>query len=129
MTIDEANSEVIRLTKSQAAAVLHRLEIGDTIAEVFGDTDGMEHLMSGAFARAEEMAKELRRDGTITVDPGSELDEAILTDCIDGSTWCAIHEDDSYQKRQAVANALYAAAACFEQAFGLEPGDISVVTE
>lgn len=108
--------------------MLHRLDIGDTIAGVFADTDGMEHLADLVVDRAEAMGKELRATGCITADPDSELDEAILTDCIDGSVWMPQFDDESPQAKSAAYRAISGAARAIEVFFGIEPGDIDVPT-
>jgi hypothetical protein len=122
----------MQFTEAQKQAILHRLDIGECIAEVFADTDGMGHLSVDAAARARAMAQELKATGIITSDSGCELDREILIDCIDGSTWYAVHEgygEASNQKLAAIVNALAGSAAIIEVFYGLEPGVITVVTE
>jgi hypothetical protein len=119
---------IIEFTKAQADAVSHRLDLFDIFAQVFADTDGMEHLAGAADERAREMSVELYLTGAVTVDPGSELDEAILSDCIDGSTWVAVHDTTGADPRS-VAGAIKSltnAARKIEVAFGLPAGELSV---
>jgi hypothetical protein len=119
----------IHLTAGEARAILHRLESWDCLRDVFADTDGLEHLAEPTPDRAEYMARELRNNGYVHVDPASELDREILVECVEGSTWPAIHhpDNDTNNTRQAHAGAcrcLHGAKLKIADAFGLDPHDI-----
>lgn len=121
-----AVSQLLIFTPSQVRALLHRLDLGDVFAEVFADTDGLEHLAGDAEARARSMSRELTFGGTLVSDPSSELDREILCECIAGSTWFAVHDnaDTSPQARASAARALSGAAAQISVFYGCEPPDV-----
>lgn len=123
-----AGMKTITFTKAQAAAVLHRMECGDCIAEVFNDTDHLMHMADAVEARAFVLATELTATGCVTIDPTSELDTALMLETIEGSTWVAVH-DNTEVSRQALSaseQTLKTAAATIECAFDLPAGSIEV---
>ena len=122
---------MLRFTTGETQAILHRLEIGECIAEVFADTDGIEHLAPLVEARAREMAFQLSKTHNIESKGDCELDMEILVDCLDGSTWYEVHEgygEASNQKLTAITNSLRSAAAKVEAFYNIPRGDINVVT-
>lgn len=122
---------MLRFTAGEVQAILHRLAIEECIADVFRDTDGMEHLAPLVEARAREMALQLCKTHNIESREDCELDREILVDCLDGSTWYAVHEgygEANHQKLAAVATSLKSAAAKVEAFYNLPSGDINVVT-
>ena len=82
----------VALTPKQAEALLDRADGagGQCIAEALGiPTDE-------AFAAAERLVIEQLRGGQIdldAMDATGPLPRRILADCLDGSTWCALHDD------------------------------------
>lgn len=113
-----ARSLAIMFTRGEARALLHRLEVWDCIA------DALDNPAAGE--RAEEMERELRNCGYLHVDTDSALDLDVLTDCIESSTWPAIHDPDGHtdNTRQAHAGAvrcLHGAMLKVAQAFGKSP--------
>lgn len=82
-------ARLINFTRGEARALLHRLESG-TLAEFAGDcpSDWVE-------ARCAYFARDLKtREPFVCVHPegtpGRALDLALLTECIEGSTWPAV---------------------------------------
>jgi hypothetical protein len=123
--------KLLKFTKSEADAILHRLDIGEVIEECFYDTDGMEHLAPFVVTRAKELSAMISETGGVTIGLSSELDREILVDCLDGSTWYAVHEgygEASSQKLASIVGALTGAAEKVEDFFGIPRGDINVVT-
>lgn len=116
----------ITLTPAEREAVAHRLGLAENIAEVFADTEELEHLAPVAEDRARELCLELERTGAVTVDPESELDREIMVETLAGSTYAAGFVDDSPQKQAAIRRALESAAEKIEVAFGLDPDEIEV---
>lgn len=118
----------ITFTKAQAQAILHRLECGDLIAQVFADSDGLEKFSAEAESRAEVLEKQLRESGC--VDVCGELDEEILSECIAGSTYVAIHMDGMYSTPQSrcAREALCRVARKIEAAFNLPHNSIETPT-
>lgn len=120
----------IAFTPAERDFLLHRMDT-DCIEQVFADTDGMELLALGCQARCNQLADQLRKTDTVFINPANEQDEAILTDCVDGSTWFAVqegHGDASRQKLVAIERAMTSAAKKIEQAFGLPSNSINIVT-
>lgn len=89
----------ITLTIAQREALMHRLELGDCIAEVFQDTEYLTHF-SGVEDRAREMVKSVYAYGYLLVHD-CELDKAILTECIEGSTYLAMFDPMNHTKNTA----------------------------
>lgn len=78
----------IEFTAGQRAALMWRLEQGDCIAEVFADTEGLEHLSGAAEARADDLARQLVTHGVI-VAHADALDREILCEAIAGTSYLA----------------------------------------
>ena len=119
----------ITFTPAEREAVAHRLGVAENIAEVFLDTDGLEHLAPIAEDRARALCLEIERTGAVTVDGDSELDREIMVEALAGSTYAAGFIDESPQKQAAIRRALESASAKIEAAFGLDPGEIDVPLE
>jgi hypothetical protein len=82
----------IPLTPKQAEALLDRADGagGQSIAEALGIA------YDEAFAEAERLVSDQLRAGRIdlaALDACGPLPRRILIDCLDGSTWCALHDD------------------------------------
>lgn len=118
----------IQFTANQAAALLHRLELAEVFADVFSDTEGMEHLAGGAEETANNLARQLINNGCVTIETTSEQDREVLIEAIAGSTWVAVHDtaDVSRQKQAAVRRSLQSAAATIEATFRLDAGHIAI---
>lgn len=115
----------LNFTRGEARAVLHRLETWDCIADALEAT----HDPAVVAARAEELERELRNNGALLVREGSGLDAAILVDCIESSTWPAIHDpagntDNTPQAYNGAVRCLHAACIKIAAAFGLDPDSI-----
>jgi hypothetical protein len=118
----------IAFTPAQTAALLHRLYASDVIAEVFADTDGMEHLADTAAATANDLARQLINYRIVRVT--TEVEREVMIEAVEGSTWVAVHDADDTppQARGAARRALREAAAGIEHALQLKPGTIDVPT-
>lgn len=84
----------IEFTAGQRDALLWRLELGDCIAEVFADTQGLEHLSALAEERSRVLCRQLESQRSLDASD-DELDREILCEAIAGSTYLAAHDPDS----------------------------------
>ena len=123
---------IIKFSKPEAEAVLHRLECFDCIAEVFADTEGLTHLADGAALRASELSSNLSTFHQIEVDEKSQLDVELLSEAIDGSTYvaatrsfCPVDVNRDRAVRMA-ERTLQAAAHKIEAALGFDRGHLTV---
>lgn len=122
---------ILKFTKGEAEAILHRLTLWDVFPEVFGDTDGLEHLAEDAEVRCQEFVRELEQFGHVVADPASELDREVLREAIEGSTWCAMFDprNDDRNTQQILTAAhkmLRQCATKVEGFFGLPNGAFAV---
>lgn len=123
----------IHFTPAECAALLHRLEIPDVIAEVFADTDHLQHVADLARPMAEELARQIESSASVTLEdplnplPHHEARREVLIESIEGSTWVAVHDNNetSPQKLAAARRALESAARKVEEALGLPDGSIT----
>lgn len=120
--------KTIKFTPAQAACMLHRLECFDCLEQVFGDTEGLEHLAPLVWDQAESFTRQLINNRCITFDPASELDFELLKEAIEGNTWLAVHESDgvSRQALTAARCAIKQCAAIIEQAMGWPEGEVVI---
>lgn len=116
----------IRFTAKEAEALLHRLCCFDCLEGVFADSDELEHLAPDVDARARQLSDELERTGGVTVDPASELDRELLIECLEGSTWVAVHDlpGASPQSVSAAERTLRRLADKIAPAFCRDPEDL-----
>lgn len=84
--------KTIKFTAREVEAVLHRLALWDAMHEVFADTEGLEHLADAVVDRSQEFCQQLKHGRTLLVDETSELDQELMVEVIEGSTWVAIHD-------------------------------------
>lgn len=123
----------IKFTPAECAALLHRLEIPDVFAEVFADTDHLQHMADLAIPIAEDLARQLTNYGHVTMgdplsqQPNDEARREVLIESIEGSTWVAVHDNNetSQQKMAAARRALESAARKVEAALGMTAGSIT----
>lgn len=114
--------------KAQAAAILHRMDCGDCLAEVFADSDHLMHMADYVEDRARVLSAELTATGCVTIDPASDIDEALMIEAIEGSTWIAAFDrvEVSRQALAAARRTLQGAAFLIQTAFGLPDNSIEV---
>lgn len=126
-------SRLINFTKGEALALLHRLEADGCIADALEDEGTARDTVED---RCNEFARDLKtREPFVCVHPEGEplreLDLAILTDAVEGSTWVAAHDprDDTRntpQGKTAAGATLKRAALKICKAFGQPPFYIDV---
>lgn len=118
----------IQFTPKEAEALMHRLGCFDCLEEVFADSDELEHLTPQVDARARQLSDEIQRTGGVTVDPASELDRELLIECLEGSTWVAVHDfpGASPQSVAAAERTLRRLADKIAPAFCCAPEDLSL---
>ena len=80
-----------KLTDRQELALLHRLELVDCLAEVLSDdSEGPAKWTSATVeAAAWRLLAYLKKNHELPHGGVSELEKAILVDCVEGSTWVA----------------------------------------
>lgn len=131
-------SSTIRLTPTQRSAMLHRLEAADALLDALDNDDlvpeGLSH--EDALVEIETLSTEVRDHSTITVyGPSSpfrgwpvfEFRNAAVVECIEGSTWVAVHYDETEPLRCATAiRTLRSIAHRLEPLLGYEPDTITI---
>lgn len=124
----------LAFTAKEADFLLHRLTIADAMAEcLIADADEDEPMLDAQVTliehRIDEVAHELSTRITyvnrytthyVDVDPASELDEAILVDAVEGSTWYGSMEGATPVERAAAYRVMERAAAKIAAAFDLD---------
>lgn len=113
----------IQFTALEVEALRHRLDIGEVIAQVFADTDGLDHYAAhDVEVCADVLSALIDPRFPLEVDTLDPLDRLVLVEAIEGSTWNAVHDtaDVSPQKREAARRALQSAADKLRGAFGVD---------
>jgi hypothetical protein len=90
------------LSPAQADALLHRLEVGDAIAEVLIDS-GETALHDEIWEQTQILERRVRETRRVTFD--NELQRLILAEAVNGSTYVACAISD-YQTPLAIARAV-----------------------